>query len=261
MALDSVTDRTTGVAGALGRRPSCRVRLPARRRRGGGRAPRPEHRDVGAAPRPWAASLRAQSRRLGAPGRTRTCDHGIRKPMLCPLSYGGSRAERNRRLRGTPGTPGRVVRSSTRMDRAWMTGPAPCALLSAPGGHGRVRAPRCRADRRRAYSSRGHGERTHRVRTAGADRVLRDVGYSRRRDAVGPGVSRGPASQPIGRAGPGPPGNALEPDRVAWESPRRTPSETAREMRVWSSFENSTVCRCFVCFGLVPPFRWGLGFL
>ena len=25
----------------------------------------------------------------GAPGRTRTCDQGFRKPLLCPLSYGG----------------------------------------------------------------------------------------------------------------------------------------------------------------------------
>ena len=35
------------------------------------------------------------ARKDGAPGRIRTCDQWIRRPLLYPLSYGGGRGDRN----------------------------------------------------------------------------------------------------------------------------------------------------------------------
>ena len=47
--------------------------------------------------------------RCGASGRTRTCDRPLRRRLLCPLSYGGVRAERTEaRKVGGGSTPGSV---------------------------------------------------------------------------------------------------------------------------------------------------------
>src|SRR6266487_4544630 len=37
--------------------------------------------------------LDPEPKHAGAPGRTRTCDLGIRSPLLCPLSYGRAAAK------------------------------------------------------------------------------------------------------------------------------------------------------------------------
>ena len=215
-----------------------RVRTLPRRRQPSGDADRAQCRGIGLESASLLAKQRCSPVRTSyepvPPAGLEPATTGLEGPCSVQLSYGGSPAERNRRHRGLPGHsdgPARA-RAGRATDGlavgAWGgVGPEP------PGAEGSV-GVRIVLDAR--------GERTHRVRTAGADRVPRDVGYSRRRDAVGPGESRGPVSQPIGRAGPGPPGNALGPDRVAWESPRGSPPETASPSRVWSSFENSTVC-------------------